>query len=149
MPSSEGSCTSTRRRHHTGDFELQIKDPTKIVDLLLGVFALWPSHTKSERLPAKERAKEKMKIITAGGHEWERLNDAWRSNLCLATARSKRTMLTKTAEKCKDDGSIGNGHKPFVVSCAGQADVVMCALCGKYVQEKKEEHHAPLRQRHQ
>jgi hypothetical protein len=123
---------------------LQIKDLTKIVDLLLGVFVLWPSHKKSERLPAKERAKEKMKIITAGGHEWERLNEAWRCKLCLATARWKRTMLTRTAEKRKVagmqslyDGLIGNGHKPFAVSFVGQADVVVCSLCGKYVQEKK------------
>ncbi len=41
------------------DLRLQIKDLTKIVDLLLGVFVLWPSHTKSESLPAKERPKKR------------------------------------------------------------------------------------------
>ena len=60
------------------------------------------------------------------------------------TARSKRTRLTRTAEKRKAarvqsfyNGLIGNGHKPFEVSFVGQADVVVCALCGKYVQEKR------------
>ena len=63
--------------------------------------------------------------------------------MCLATARSKRTMLTRTAENCKAagmqsfyDGLIGNGHNPFAVGFLGQADVVVCALCGKYAQEK-------------
>ena len=110
---SGGSCTTTLRKQS----KETSKDLTKIVDLLLGVFVMWPSHKKSARLPATERAKEKMKITTAGGHEWEKLNEAWRCKLCLATARSKRTMLTKAGEKCKAagvqsfyDGLIGNGH---------------------------------------
>ena len=32
---------------------------------------------------------------------------------------------------------LRNGHKPFAVSFLGQAESVVCALCGKYVQEKK------------
>ena len=53
-------------------------------------------------------------------------------------------MLTRAAEKCKAvgelnffDGLKGNGHKPFSVSFQGQADLVICGVCGKYVQEKK------------
>ena len=128
-----------------GELKLQIKDLAKIVDLVLGVFPLWPSHTKSARLPAKERAIEKQKGITAaGGHCWERLTESWRCSLCLAKAKSRRTMLARAAEKCKAvgeqsffDGLRGNGHKSFSVSFQGQADLVVCALCGKYVQEKK------------
>ena len=42
-----------------GGLNLQFKDLSRVVNLVLTVFPLRPSHTKSERLPAKERAKEK------------------------------------------------------------------------------------------
>ena len=48
---------------------MQIKDLTTVINLELGVFVLWTSHTKSARLPGIERDKQKMKIITDGGHE--------------------------------------------------------------------------------
>ena len=88
-----------------GELKLQIKDLAKIVDLVLGVFPLWPSHTKSARVPAKERAVEKQKGITAaGGHCWERLTESWRCSLCLAKAKSRRTMFASSFEKCSAVG---------------------------------------------
>ncbi len=37
------------------DLKLQIKDLTTVINLVLGVFVLWPSHKKSASLPGMER----------------------------------------------------------------------------------------------
>ena len=53
-------------------------------------------------------------------------------------------MLSRGSEKCKAagelnfyNGLVSNGHKPSAVTYDEQADVMVCGLCGKYVQAKK------------
>ncbi len=60
------------------ELKLQIQDLKKMDSLVLKVFVAWPSQTKSDRLPAKERAQQKARKIKENGHTGERLNEAWR-----------------------------------------------------------------------
>ncbi len=51
------------------DLQLQIKDLEKGVSLVLEVFVQWPTQTKSEKSPPKERSNQKLKLSKSGGHD--------------------------------------------------------------------------------
>ena len=109
---------------------------------------LWPPQSKAERLPREERLLGKLKKGSSDSHDWVRLEKAWSCTRCKATARSLRTLLTRKGERCSVRAAgvenlveqlLSNGHKPMRVLISGQADLMVCSGCGKYVQSKKKE----------
>ena len=59
------------------ELKFQVAELSKIVQLLIHVFTLWPSRGKSGRLPKRVRVAEKAKAAQASGHEWVRQNGVW------------------------------------------------------------------------
>ncbi len=86
---------------------------------------------ESREVAGEGGAQQKGHKIKENGRTWERLNEAWRCNLCLATARTQKLTLARGAETCKAgkqsfyDGSMLNGHTPFAAQFGGQADAVV------------------------
>ncbi len=109
----------------------QVRELGKVMNLVLEVFTLWPSQVKADRLPAGQRLAAKAKLLKGDGHVWQRLNGAWQCQKCLATARSKSSIGSRTTEKCKAAAEAGGlaadllsmGHKPIevVLEHGGQA----------------------------
>ena len=128
------------------NLKFQVAELSKVVQLLIHVFTLWPSQGKSGRLPKRVRVAEKAKAAQSSGHEWVRQNGLWQCSRCLATTRTKGGLASSGSRRCKaaavEEGSvasdlIGLGHKPVEVRMSQGAVLYICARCGKYVQTKK------------